>query len=86
MMNGPGYWMAETSGKLRPAITAYLDGAALDAAQIATIRGYLRQWINAPVWQGPEVAALRRRAPELDSRATIERWIADATDAGMDPL
>lgn len=95
MNMGPGYWMHETSGVLRPAVEAYLRGAPLSGEQIATLRGYLRQWIMAPVWdQNPHASAddralldqLRLRIDTLTDRAAIDRWLDDATDAGMDPL
>jgi hypothetical protein len=82
----PGYWMGETSGVLRPAVAAYLNGEPMTAAQIAAMRAYLRQWIAAPVWQGPTIAALRAAVDDLTNRNAIERWIDIAIDAGLDPL
>ena len=48
--DAPKFWMWETSGVLRPAIMAYIDGHTLTAAQCATMRAYLRQWVGSPVW------------------------------------
>lgn len=81
----PGYWMYETSGVLRPAVEAYLSGAALSPAQIAALRAYLRQWIAAD-WHGDGVIALRARIDTLADRHAIARWLADAIDLGIDPL
>jgi hypothetical protein len=83
---GPGYWMNETSGVLRPAIVAYLEGDELTPAEIAAIRAYLRQWIMAPAWAGPAVEELRREVDELTSRQAIKAWLDHALNEGIDPL
>jgi hypothetical protein len=55
-MNGPGFWMYETSGTLRPAVEAYLYNRPMTTGQITKMRQYLAQWINAPVWSdGPDI-------------------------------
>lgn len=82
----PGYWMAETSGGLRPAVRAYLNNEAMSALQIAVMRAYLRQWIRARQFLGPELAVLRQSVEELTSQAALRRWIYTAIDAGADPL
>ena len=86
--SGPAYWMAETSGVLAPAITAYLNNdPAFDAAQAAAMRAYLRQWIGAPVWQGgADLDQLRREVDSLVDRASISAWLTRAADLGIDPL
>jgi hypothetical protein len=85
-MNAPGYWMYETSGALRPAIVAYLQGDELTPAEIAAIRAYLRQWIMAPAWHGPAIDALRAAIDGLTSRQAIRRWLDIALDENIDPL
>jgi hypothetical protein len=91
----PGFWMHETSGVLRPAIEAYLHGELMTGKQIAAMRAYLRQWINAPEWdQNPHaghedrawLASMRLACDALLSRAAIALWIDQATEQGMDPL
>jgi hypothetical protein len=88
----PGYWMHETSGRVREAVAAYLapyvdrDAPPMTGEQIATMRAYLRQWIAAPAWRGPLVDVLRTAIDELTTREAIERWIDRATDEGIDPL
>jgi hypothetical protein len=82
----PGYWRNETSGVLRPAIVAYLEGDELAPAEIAAIRAYLRQWIMAPGWDGPAVDELRRQVDELTSRQAIKAWLHHALNEGIDPL
>ena len=95
MTDAPGYWMHETSGVLRPAVDAYLAGGAMSPEQIAAMRAHLRQWIDSPVWdQNPHategdrqwLAMMRRLVASLNSRPTINAWLASAIDQGMDPL
>lgn len=80
------YWMHEQSGILRPVVEAFLNRAELSDQQCATMRAYLRHWIDAPTWQGPMVDVLRTAVDECTNRETIERWIDMAVAAGMDPL
>ena len=82
----PGFWMNETSGRLRPAVEAYLEGRHMTREQIAAMRAYLRQWINAPGFLGPEVETLRNLVHHIDSRVTLAAWLASAVAAGCDPL
>lgn len=83
----PGYWMDETSGVLRPAIEAYLADSEMTAEQIAAMRAYLRQWINAPEWRGGGVlAGLRISVDVLENRDQIEDWLDRANEIGIDPL
>ena len=82
----PGFWMDETSGRLRPVIEDYLHGKDLTPDQIAMMRAYLRQWIEAPGFVGPEISDLRRRVNGLISQDAIDVWIFDAVTAGADPL
>jgi hypothetical protein len=95
MSGAPGFWMSETTGVLRPAIEAYLHGVPMTAAQISTMRAYLRQWIGAPRWDtNPHagcterawLARMRARIDDLTSRRAISKWLADAIDGGIDPL
>ena len=85
-MTEPGYWLYETSGVLRPAVEAYLHRAPMTLEHIAAMRAYLRQWIMAPAWMGPEVDALRGEIEHLTSRAAITAWLDKAEDVGIDPL
>lgn len=91
----PNYWRGEMSGVLRPAVEAYLDGRVMTQEQIATLRGYIRQWIEASVWDlnpfaEPEhfawLAAMRLACDALDSREAIARWIERAAEKEIDPL
>ncbi len=85
-MDAPHYWMWETSGVLAPAVHAYLTGDTMTPEAIAAMRAYLRQWIESPGWQGPELAELRASVDMLHSRLAIARWLERAMDAGIDPL
>jgi hypothetical protein len=82
----PGFWMYETSGVLRPAIAAYLEGDELTPIEIAAIRAYLRQWADAPGFQGADVEELRASVDSLTNRQAIKRWLDNAGHAGIDPL
>jgi hypothetical protein len=82
----PGYWMFESTGVLRPAIEAYLGADEMSPHDIAAMRAYLRQWITAPCWRGPEIEALRSGVDALTSRTAFEAWLAIADAIGIDPL
>lgn len=86
MIGLPGYWQHETSGVLRPAVVAYLHGEPMTPEQIAAMRTYLRQWIFAPAWRGADVNTLRARVDGLVSVDSIDRWLRDAVECGIDPL
>jgi hypothetical protein len=83
---GPGYWLCEITGVLRPAVEHYLRGEPLSPKDVAAFRAYLRQWIAAPAWQGPRVAELRAAIDGLTSRAAFDLWLEIAVDEGLDPL
>ena len=86
-MNEPGYWMDETTGALRPAVQAYLRGEPMTQFQVAAMRAYLRQWIEARVWgRGIGIDRLRRRVNGLLSREDISEWLDEAETVGIDPL
>jgi hypothetical protein len=91
----PNYWMWETSGVLRSAVVAYLEGGELGPEHIVALRAYCRQWIMSPVWDknphaGPEekawLAWMRDDVDELTTRTAIVRWLRQAEEQGMDPL
>ena len=83
----PNYWMNETSGVLRPAILAYLNDEEMTGEQIAAMRAYLRQWINADGWaHTKELERLRSDVHQLGSRLSISSWISAADRIGIDPL
>lgn len=85
-VEAPGYWRYESSGILKPAIEAYLNGEPMSLTQVAAMCAYLRQWINSPLWKGPEIDGLRDSVHSLTNRAQIDRWLDEAMDAGIDPL
>jgi hypothetical protein len=82
----PGYWMNETSGVLKPAVQAYLDRRPMTPGHVGAMRAYLRQWIGAPQWIGPEIAELRELVESIVDRRTIQRWLERAESLGIDPL
>jgi hypothetical protein len=90
-MSHPGYWMYETTGVLRPAVEAYLNGEPMTEGEIAALRAYLRQWIAGP-WKAAPGAEqrvldnLRRMVDGLVSRETIGIWLDQAQAIDIDPL
>lgn len=82
----PGYWMNETSGVLRPAVEAYLRHETMTCEQVAAMRAYLRQWIDAPGWTGPNAQFLRQSIDDVTSQPAISSWLAIAAEEGIDPL
>ena len=82
-----GFWMFETTGVLKPAIEAYLlTEAPMSEEHIAAMRAYLRQWIAAPEWRGPNIDLLRATIGLLTTRRDIDRWLEVADRDGIDPL
>jgi hypothetical protein len=82
----PGYWTHETSGVLRPAVEAYLNGGPMTPEQLRVMRAYLRQWIKNGPWVGPTIPKLLFDINFLFSRRDIERWLNAALQEGIDPL
>ncbi len=87
----PAYWMDDRTGGLRLAVEAFLRDDDLTAAQLRAIRNYLRQWINAEVWEqgqvaGPDIRALRDSVDTLATKADIDRWLELAVEGEIDPL
>lgn len=85
-MTVPGYWMNETSGVLEPVVRRYLAGEELDPAEVATMRAYLRQWVWAEGFLGPDIDRLRSGVDHLYNTGDIRAWLGRALDAGIDPL
>jgi len=81
----PGYWMNETSGVLRPAVEAYLRREPMTPNQIAAMRAYLRQWMQAD-WAGPMIDPLRSKIEEITTQANINEWMKMALRENIDPL
>lgn len=79
----PGYWMNETSGVLAPVVRSYLAGHELDEAELTTMRAYLRQWVGG-AFAGAEL--LRASVDRITTTDELRRWLAEALDAGIDPL
>jgi hypothetical protein len=80
----PGYWMNEVSGLLEPVVRKYLNNQDLNQTEVALMRAYLRQWVNATGFV--DVADLRARVDSLTTTDAIREWLADAYDTGIDPL
>jgi len=85
-VHSPGYWMAETSGVLRPAVEAFLRNEPMSDAQVAAMRAYLRQWIVAEWFGGAELDELRGTVDGLVTKKAISAWLDRALSIGVDPL
>lgn len=86
MPDTPGFWRNETSGVLKPAVETYLQDMPMTDRDIASMRLYFRQWIDAPEFRGEMVDALRVQVDSITTRDDIDRWLDRAIDAGIDPL
>jgi hypothetical protein len=80
------HWADETSGLLQPVVGKYLRGEELVAVEIALMRSYLQQWIDAAFFFGLAVDPLRRRVHAIRSDADVRAWLAAAHELGLDPL
>ena len=90
----PKYWQ-DAIGRLPGAMTRYLRHEPLLDGDVELIRGYLRQWVESPVWeQNPYMttegaiglATLRAMVLGASTIGQLERSIAMALEMGMDPL
>lgn len=93
--DAPKYWMWETSGRLGPAIEAYLNRREMTVSQMNLMRAYLRQWIDSPVWERnpaadkatlAELQHLRATIRLAQSRKDLSIWLRRALESGHDPL
>jgi hypothetical protein len=91
---GPRGWREETTGRLAAAIRSYKDGAELSEREVSWIRVYLRQWIEAPIWDcepgfrsgSTRLAELRKGIGRLKSAVEIRVWLNLAQENGMNPF
>ena len=82
----PGYW-AEETGKLRPAVMAFLLGAELNADEFSLVVAYVRRWVAAQVWIGGEaIEDLRRKLYLAETTRQLHQWAAAASELGIDPF
>jgi hypothetical protein len=80
------FWKDEPGGELRGAVETYLCGRPVTREQVALLRAYCRQWINAPGFRGPEIEVLRVSVNTLCTQTDVDHWLDRAMDAGIDPL
>jgi hypothetical protein len=78
--------MNETSGVLEPVVRKYLEGRELQPLEVGVMRAYLRQWVAAAGFRGPDVDELRRDVERIASTADVHAWLNRAIDVGIDPL
>lgn len=89
----PQYWRNEASGKLQPAIIAFVNHwadprqtPAPTPEQLGYVIQYFQLWANFPGWKGPEIEGLRSQAQELQTVEDCARWLEIALEVGIDPL
>ncbi len=85
----PGFWANETSGRLAPAVRAYLEGRQLSRAGVMVIRAYLRQWIAGDFQDfpgGEDLEALRRGVDYIGTTRDIDEWLKKALELAIDPF
>jgi hypothetical protein len=83
----PGYWGNEVTGELRRAVETYLYNRKMSDEEIALMRAYLRQWIDAPTWAGDEtLAGLRATVDTIRTKHDLDVWLRTAMNLGIDPL
>lgn len=80
----PGYWMYEVTGVLQPVVMKYLRNERLSDSDVAVMRAYLRQWINADGFRG--AVELRFAVDQIRTHEDVARWIHEAEELGIDPL
>lgn len=86
----PLQWQNETTGRLRTAISAYLEQKPTDH-QLKLVIAYLQHYVHAPAWlQDPELAAdvkaLQAKSLTLKTIEEAKAFIQDAVALGIDPL
>ncbi|MGI4803038.1 MAG: hypothetical protein ACRYG8_55195 [Janthinobacterium lividum] len=80
----PGYWMAETSGRLASAVHAHMLGDEMTEQQVTDLRAYCLQWMRGS-WQG-EMTKLNAQLQAATTQPLLSKWMEDAMEAGIDPL
>ncbi len=81
----PHFWMTEQTGRLADAVEVYMNGERLSPEQLATIKAYLRQYIERAVLTGD--AHRGRLLQELDKLRTtreVEHFADDLADFGIE--
>lgn len=85
--DAPKYWMAESSGVLKPVVHELLHGGDLDANEIRLMKAYLWQWVSSPAWApSGMLEALRLRVMMIQTTDDIHDAIRAAVNMEMDPL
>lgn len=83
----PKYWPNETSGALQPVVLKYLKYVPLTPREVNTMKSYLLQWVQSPVWgDDEEMKTVRELVLNIHTRDDIDRAIEAATEIGADPL
>ena len=86
--DAPKYWMAESSGVLKPVVhKLVLHGEDLDANEIHLMQAYLWQWVSSPLWPpSGMLELLRLRVMMIATTEDVRDAIRAAVNMEMDPL
>jgi hypothetical protein len=79
-----GHWRNGTA-VLIDAVESYLADKNMNTVELATFRGYLRDWMQGHR-PGLEIAHLRTGIGHLRTPEAITKWLARAKRSGLDPL
>jgi hypothetical protein len=91
----PKFWRYETGGELVPAMERYIRGESLQLRDVSLIRAYLRQWVEAPVWEmnplrtlesSIALGILRAKVAGASTKGHLDSCVQFAIELGMDPL
>ena len=81
----PRFWMEEKTGVLEEAVEAYIDGERLTAAQLTTIRTYLKQFIErAPLTGDAKVHLLLQKIERIRTSKDVEDFADEAAEYGAE--
>lgn len=89
----PKHWQDDPGDLLALAVYRYQNAMPMYGSDVAFIRHYLRQWIDAPSWDRKIEPAdrtrfdeLRRAVRDIKEREDISVWLRMAKEFEMDPL
>lgn len=94
--DAPHFWKDEEGGELAGAVERFLTAPYdLSARDLALLVAYVGIWVNSPAWDANphhdefsrrSLQVIRDRVIRIRTIADFRRWLAAATDVGLDPL
>ncbi len=81
----PRFWMEEQTGALAEAVEAYMNGEALQPAQMELIKIYLRQYLErAVIADNANRKQLLSRIERLRQQRDLERFADELSEYGIE--